>query len=281
MARILNFIGCEALFPSANTVVIGYPYDGTSSYRPGSRFAPSAIREASDGLETYSPYLNLSLDDKQICDLGDLTLPFGDKTRVLRMIQDKTRELLSASKSILSLGGEHLITYPIVKEFVKTFPNMIIIHLDAHADLRNEYLGEKESHATVLRRVYDVVEPKRIYHFGIRSGTQEELQFAREYGHFHPYHLGMMESVLSEIPDETPIYLTVDLDVLDPSVLPGTGTPEPGGIQFMELLSAIHGFRAKNLVGVDVVELAPDYDPTKVSSIVAAKAIRELLCLLK
>ncbi len=281
MARILNFIGCETIFSSANTVIIGYPYDGTSSYRPGSRFAPSAIREASDGLETYSPYLNLSLDDKQICDLGDLTLPFGDKMRVLDMIQDKTRELLSASKGILSLGGEHLITYPIVKEFVKTFPNMIIIHLDAHADLRDEYLGEKESHTTVLRRIYDIVGPKKIYHFGIRSGTQEEFQFAKDYGHFHPYHLRMMESVLSEIPVETPIYLTIDLDVLDPSVLPGTGTPEPGGIQFMELLSAIHAFRGKNLVGADVVELAPDYDPTKVSSIVAAKAIRELLCLLK
>ncbi len=280
MARILNFIGCETPFPSANTVVIGYPYDGTSSYRPGSRFAPSAIREASDGLETYSPYLNLNLDDKQICDLGDLTFPFGNKTRVLSMIEAKTRGLLSASKLVLSLGGEHLITYPIIKEFIKVFPRMIIIHLDAHADLRDKYLGEKESHATVLRRVYDVVGPKRIYHFGIRSGTKEEFLFGQEYCHFYPFDLGRMELVLSEIPNETPIYLTVDLDILDPSVLPGTGTPEPGGIQFMELISAIHRLKGKNLVGADVVELAPDYDPTKVSSIVAAKVIREILCLL-
>ena len=280
MSRELNFIACESSFSASDIVIVGYPYDGTSSYRPGSRFAPSAIREASDGLETYSPYLDLNLEDKKICDEGDMVLPFGEKMEVMDIIKTRTEDLLSSKKKILSLGGEHLITYPIVRQYIKYYPDLIVVHFDAHADLREDYLGEKLSHATVMRRVYEELGEKKIYQFGIRSGTREEFIFGKNRNHFHPFTLEEVKDVIWEIPDHTPIYVTIDLDVLDPSVFPGTGTPEPGGVSFLELLKGIHALRGKNIVGADVVELSPDYDSSRVSNIVAAKIVRNMLLLL-
>ncbi len=280
MARELNFIECDSSYQEAEIVIIGCPYDGTSSYRPGSRFAPSAIREASDGLETYSPYLDFSLEEQKVCDDGDLVLPFGDKQAVLRIIRQRVKQYLRDRKKVLALGGEHLISRPVIQEYAQYFPDMRVIHLDAHADLREDYLGEKESHATVMKRVYDIIEAERIYHFGIRSGTKEEFDFAKAKGHFYPYNLKFMSEILSQIPVDLPLYITIDLDVLDPSIFPGTGTPEPGGITFKELLSGIHALKDKNIVGADVVELSPNYDQSKVSDITAAKVVREMLLML-
>lgn len=307
----MQFIECITPLRTARTVILGFPYDGTSSFRPGSRFAPNSIRESSYGLESYSPYLKRELKDKRILDCGDIELPFGEKDRVLKEIGDLVRSYLKKKKKIFSLGGEHLISYPIIREHLNIYSDLVVLHLDAHADLRDEYLGEKYSHATVMRRVYDCIEEmkemeemeetkgtrernyqrgevlkpkkspqKRIYQFGIRSGTEEEWLFAQTHLHFYPFGLEFFAKIISSIPKELPLYLTLDLDILDTSVLPGTGTPEPGGVSFSELLSALLCLKGKNLVGADLVELCPDYDSTKVSSIVSAKLAREILLLL-
>ncbi len=274
------FIGCSHPIETSKIVITGYPYDGTSSYRPGSRFAPHSIREASYALETYSHYQQLDLEDKYIHDEGDISLPFGDKSRILHLIQENTKKLLKSDKKILSLGGEHLITYPIIKEYIKIFSELVIIHFDAHLDMRDDYLGEKESHATVLRRVYDLVGDKKIYHCGVRSGTREEFRFAKEHCHLYPFSLNQLKDAFINISDDKPIYITVDLDVLDPSIFPGTGTPEPGGVLFHELLEAFYLLKNKNIIGCDVVELSPDYDSSNISSAAAGKVIRELLLML-
>ncbi|MDH4129203.1 MAG: agmatinase [Spirochaetota bacterium] len=277
MSQCNGFMSANSSYQSADIVISGYPYDGTSSYRPGSRFAPAAIREASYGLETYSPYYDVDLTEKHIFDEGDLVLPFGNKKAVLKAIQNNTRKLLESNKKVLSLGGEHLITYPIIQEYIKMYPDLIIIHFDAHADLRDEYLEEIESHATVMKLIYNIIGEKRIYQFGIRSGTKEEFIFSKDKCHFFPFTLNNVKEITNCIPNTTPVYITIDLDVLDPSIIPGTGTPEPGGVSYNDLMYNIQFLKGKNIVGADVVELSPDYDDSKVSNIVAAKVVRELL----
>jgi agmatinase len=274
------FIACDAPLDDADIVILGCPYDGTSSYRPGSRFGPSSIRNVSEVLETYSPYLNLDLIDKSVCDLGNLGLPFGDKYRVFDTISFNVGELLQKGKKVLALGGEHLISYPIIVEYAKHYTDLVVVHIDAHCDLRDDYLGEKYSHATVLRRIYDIDSLRVIYHFGMRSGTREEFSFGQSGKTFYPFNLSKINEVIKTIPDNVPIYITLDLDILDPSVLPGTGTPEAGGISFMELTNGLYSFRTKNVVGCDVVELSPDYDLSMTSSITAAKVVRELLLII-
>lgn len=276
MANILNYISCNESIEKSNAVIVGFPFDGTSSYRPGSRFAPQAIREASYGLECYSPYLDKDLEDYKIFDAGDLEFPFGDKHKTLMMISGAISEYLKGGKKILSIGGEHLITLPIIEEYYKHFPDLQLIHFDAHCDLREDYLGEELSHATVLRQIYKFMPMEQIFHFGIRSGTKEEWDFSKQLN-FYPFNLDKFQDVLNTIDPSKPIYFTLDLDILDPAYLPGTGTPEPGGITITELFSAIQSLSRFNLIGCDIVELAPDYDPSKTSSVLAAKVIRELL----
>ncbi len=280
MANQSHFITCTRPIEEADIIILGCPYDGTSSYRPGSRFAPSSIRGVSDVLESYSPYLDLDLMDKAICDLGNLDLPFGDKHKILNTIGFRVNDLLQKGKKVLSLGGEHLISYPIITKYAKCYSDLVVVHIDAHCDLRDNYLGEKHSHATVLRRIHEINSINTIYHFGMRSGTKDEFAFGQRKKTFYPFNLNKMEKVIKAIPNSVPIYLTLDLDILDPSVLPGTGTPEPGGISFMELINAIYLLKNKNVVGCDVVELSPDYDLSKASSIISAKVVRELLLII-
>ncbi|KAA0259564.1 agmatinase [Deferribacter autotrophicus] len=266
------FIECNKNFDDSEIVIIGIPYDGTSSYRPGSRFAPDEIRKASYGLETFSPIQNKDLLDKNICDIGDLELSFGNKLDILKKIEIEIDKIIHQNKKILSIGGEHLITYPIIKSYLKKYPDLFLIHFDAHADLRDDYLGENLSHATVIRRISELIGLNRIFQYGIRSGTKEEFDIIRN-NNLLNRDLNKVKNIIGD----TPVYITVDLDILDPSVFPGTGTPEPGGISFNSLINKLHILSELNIVGCDVVELAPDYDPSKVSTIVAAKIIRELL----
>lgn len=267
---------CES-FREADWVIVGLPYDGTTSFRPGTRFGPEAIRAASWGLETYSPIQDADLEDVRYYDAGELEFPLGNRDEILRIIRENTRDVLKAGKRWLGLGGEHLVTAPVIDAYVEKYPNLAVLHFDAHADLRDDYLGEKLSHATVLRRVVDRVGPDSLVQIGIRSGPREEFDWMRRHG-------TLLESK-DDLPRAMerlagrPVFLTIDLDVLDPSVMGGTGTPEPGGMSFKEFTDWLLCFRGLNYVGADVVELSPHYDPTGVSTVVAAKVVREVMLL--
>lgn len=273
------FILSSDNYESSRAVIYGMPMDYTVSFRPGSRFGPTRIREVSIGLEEYSPYLDKSLDEMTYFDAGDLLLPFGNAARSLEIIGDYVRGLLKDNKFPLGLGGEHLVSWPVFREMYAKYPDLAIVHFDAHADLREQYEGEPLSHSTPLRKAAGLIGGRNIYQFGIRSGSREEFQYAREHINFHPFEvLEPLKKVLPELAGR-PIYLTIDIDVLDPSCAPGTGTAEAGGITSKELLGAIHAMAAANLnvVGADVVEVAPVYDHTEQTQIVAAKLIREIL----
>ena len=278
--NIATFIACDAEYEDAKVVIFGAPFDSTTSYRPGARFGSAAIRHESYGLETYSPYLNCDLEDLNVYDAGDLELPMGSAEMTLDAISACTSEILNAGKIPFMLGGEHLVTLGTVREVAKKYPDLHIIHFDAHADLRDDYLGVKLSHACVLRRCHDILGDGRIHQFGIRSGERAEFEFARA-GHtdLHPFSLEGLDSVADDLASSrVPVYFTIDLDVLDPSVFPGTGTPEAGGVSFDQLRKALTKVcQTVNVVALDVTELAPTLDPSGVSTVVAGKVVRELL----
>ena len=278
LPNIETFIGCESSFEEASIVLYGAPFDSTTSFRPGARFGPSAMRHESFGLETYSPYQDKDLIDISVFDSGDLELCFGSSEIALSDIQKRAEEILKAGKFPLLLGGEHLVTLGAVRAAAAKYPDLHIIHFDAHADLRDDYLGAKLSHACVLRRCHEIVGDGHIHQFCIRSGEREEFQFASRHTDFHPFTFeGLGETVRELKEKQVPVYFTIDLDCMDPSVFPGTGTPETGGVSFLELLKAIRIVSQTNVVGADVNELAPMLDASGVSTATACKVLRELL----
>ena len=274
----MGFIGAESSFDAAKVVIFGAPYDSTTSFRPGTRFGPAAVRSESFGIETYSPYQDRDLEtDVLVHDAGDLELPFGAPDRALDMIEAKAAEIIGADKVPVLLGGEHLVTLGAVRAVAKKYPDLRIIHFDAHADLREDYLGVRLSHACVMRRCHDVLGDGRIWQFGIRSGTRDEFAFMKA-GRVvtEPFSVKTLSSL--EFPKGTPVYLTVDLDVIDPSEFPGTGTQEAGGLRFGELLSSLTEiFSRFNVVAFDNVELSPALDPSGRSTALACKLLREEL----
>ena len=275
----LTFIGCDAPYKTADIILFGAPFDGTTSYRPGTRFAPQAIRIDSDGIETYSPYLDKAIDDIIVSDIGDVDITYGNTINTLNTIQTNVETIINDSKKPFMIGGEHLVTLPAIKALHKKYQDLIVIQFDAHADLRDTYLKEPLSHATVIRRIYDLLGDNRIYQFGVRSGLKSEFDFAKKHTTLERFQVNTIDTILPSLKD-VPVYITLDLDVLDPSVMMGTGTPEPGGLTFHELMTAIHKLKNLNIVGCDVVELSPHYDQSGVSTAVASKIIRELLLLL-
>lgn len=278
LPNIETFIGCESSFEEASIVLYGAPFDSTTSFRPGARFGPSAMRHESFGLETYSPYQDKDLIDISVFDSGDLELCFGSSEIALSDIQKRAEEILKAGKFPLLLGGEHLVTLGAVRAAAAKYPDLHIIHFDAHADLRDDYLGAKLSHACVLRRCHEIVGDGHIHQFCIRSGEREEFQFASRHTDFHPFTFEGLEETVRELKEkQVSVYFTIDLDCMDPSVFPGTGTPEAGGVSFLELLKAIRTVSQANLVGADVNELAPMLDVSGVSTATACKVLRELL----
>lgn len=275
--NVNTFIGCETPYEAADIVLFSVPFDGTASFRPGTRFAGQAIRPDSYGLETYSPYLDKDLEQVAICDGGDLEIPFGNPERALNEVAAYSREVLQDGKKFLMIGGEHLISLATIQAAYEKYPDLHVIHLDAHIDLRDEYMGEKLSHATVLRRCHDFLGDGRIFQFGIRSGTKEEFDWAKAHTHLEKFTLFSLREKITELKD-VPVYITIDFDVLDPGTFPGTGTPEPGGITYRELLAAISEFQELNhIVAADVVEFSPPYDSTGASTAVACKTVREML----
>lgn len=278
LPNIETFIGCESSFEEASIVLYGAPFDSTTSFRPGARFGPAAMRHESFGLETYSPYQDRDLMDISVFDSGDLELCFGSSEMALADIEKRAEEILEADKFPLLLGGEHLVTLAAVRAVAAKYPDLHIIHFDAHADLRDDYLGARLSHACVLRRCHDFLGDGRIHQFCIRSGEKEEFRFAAQHTDFHPLSFDGLEETVRELKEKNvPIYFTIDLDCLDPAAFPGTGTPEAGGVTFLELLEAIRTVAQANVVGADVNELAPMLDASGVSTATACKVLRELL----
>ena len=276
--NVETFIGCDASYEEASVVLFGAPFDSTTSFRPGARFGPAAMRHESFGLETYSPYQDADLTDHRVFDSGDLELCFGSAEQALRDIEARADTILQDGKLPVLLGGEHLVTLGSFRAVLRHYPDVHIIHFDAHADLRDDYLGARLSHACVLRRCHDLVGDGRIHQFCIRSGERAEFRFAAQHTDLHPLTPdGLEETVRALRKTDAPVYFTIDLDCLDPSVLPGTGTPEAGGITFLQLLGAIRTVAGCRIVGADVNELAPMLDPTGVSTATACKVLRELL----
>lgn len=266
-----NWMGQNENYTSSDIVMLGMPFDGTVSYRSGSRFAPEQIRLASWGLEEYSPRFDKHLEDVNFHDAGDLEFPLGNTYKSLDLIEENVEQIYKDGKRVFGIGGEHLVTLPEIKAVAKFHKDLAIVHFDAHTDLREEYLGEEMSHSAVIRHASKIVGPENLKQIGIRSGMKEEWKFMKKHNTLiHEY------SELDELKGKK-IFVTVDLDCLDPSVMPGTGTPESGGMQFNELMGWFEYLKNFDIVGADVVELAPDYDVSGVSTAVATKVIRELL----
>ena len=265
--------------PSGCSVgLFGVPYDGTTSFRPGTRFGPAAIREVSNGLETYCPQLHLDLEDLAFADLGAVDIPFGAPEPVVAMVRKATTAVLGQGLKPLMLGGEHSISSGAVAAVAERYPDLLLVQLDAHADLRDEWLGARHSHACAMRRCLEVLPSGDLLQLAIRSGTKEEFSELQRTGRRMANVAALGEALASA--QGRPIYLTVDLDWFDPAVLPGTGTPEPGGYRWQDFAELVEVLRPHHLVAADVVELAPQLDGSGVSSVLAAKVTRSLLLLL-
>ncbi|MDR0992079.1 MAG: agmatinase [Ruminococcus sp.] len=267
------FIGSSAAYEEAEFVLFGAPFDGTVSYRPGARFAPAAMRRESYGIEEYSPYLDRELSEISVFDAGDIELPVGDTAAVVDTIEQFCEKIISDNKKPVMLGGEHLVTLGAIRSAAKTYENLAIVHFDAHTDLRDDYLGVKLSHAAVIKRAAEIIGAGNIYQYGIRSGTKEEFDCGT---HLTKFTLDGVEK-LPEILGNRPVYVTLDFDVLDPSVFPGTGTPEHGGVSFNALREAIVSLGGLNIIGFDAVELCPPFDPSGISTAAANVLLREML----
>ena len=274
--NIHTFIGCDSEYDESKIVIFGAPFDSTTSYRPGTRFASSAMRNESFGIETYSPYQDKDLTDIKVFDGGDLELCFGSPESALNDIENFSSKILGSGKLPCMIGGEHLVTLGAVRAAVKKYPDLHIIHFDAHADLRDDYLGQKLSHACVMRRCHELVGDGKIFQFGIRSGDREVFLWGKNHVTTNKFDFTGLEKIAEKILNK-PVYFTLDLDVLDPSCFPGTGTPEAGGVSFTELMSAIKSVSALNVVGIDVNELSPMLDQSGASTALACKLLREIL----
>ena len=277
------FMGAQRSIDQCKVSLLGVPYDGTCCFRPGARIGPSAVREDSYGIETYCPQLNLDLEDINFADLGSLDVPIGDTKLIIDNVKNATDILLKNNLKPLIIGGEHSITSGVIKSIIKNYPDLIMIQLDAHADLRDEWLGNKFSHACTMKRCLEILPSKKIFQIGIRSGTKLEFIEMRNSKRLIPHTSGENAKYLEEALNnfkENPIYLTFDLDWFDPSIMPGTGTPEPGGYFWRDFAAIIEVLKSRKLIGADVVELSPRLDNSGISSILAAKVIRSLIMLL-
>lgn len=276
-----KFMSMEDNYEESKIIVYGVGFDGTTSNRPGTRFAPLKMRNEFDGLETYSPIIDLDLEDFKVCDCGDLELSIGNTDLVLDEIYKATKNLITDNKVPVMIGGEHLVTLPAFKAVYEKYSDVNVIHLDAHTDLREEYNNSKNSHATVIKRVWDIVGDDRIYQFGIRSGTKEEFIFAKNHTYLELGDVQTFDEKIKELSGKN-VYITIDLDVFDTSIFSGTGTPEPGGINYREFNKILLAIKNSNIniVGLDIVELSPDYDSSACSTTLACKVLRDTVLVL-
>ncbi len=275
--KLGDFMGSTPDYRQANVVLVGAPMDFTTSFRPGTRQGPQQIRAVSYGIEEYSVYQDRDLADYAYYDAGDVAVPFGNVAAGLQMIGQTIGQIFDDGKFPFLLGGEHLVSLPAIEQAAQRYPNLALLHFDAHADLREEYLGETLSHATVIRRAVDLLGEKSVYQFGIRSGTKEEFAFAR--AHTNMYVDQLLEPLQKTVPQlqNRPVYVTLDIDVVDPAFAPGTGTPEPGGCTSREIIQAVNMLAGLNVVGFDLVEVSPANDHSDITAVLAAKIVREVI----
>lgn len=269
-----DFIGSNPDFGSSKIVLLGMPYDCTCSNRAGTRFAPQAARLESIGIETYSVYFDKEMEDAFFYDAGDLEYPFGNAKRALEITEKNVDIIYNSNKKLLGVGGEHLITLASVKSVLKKYDNVAVIQFDAHTDLREQYLGEELTHSGVMYRIAEIIGFENIAQIGLRSGEKEEFNLVKKYST-----LKTKKEELDKFKNKN-IFLTIDLDVLDPSIMSGVGTPEAGGLTYLELMDWLLYLKDFNIIGADIMELAPDIDSTKTSTATACKLIREVLMLL-
>jgi len=260
-------------------VIIGFPYEATVSGLTGTAKAPKVVYETSQNIEEYSPYQERTIEDLKICVVNDPKIEFtgSNYKECLDVIYNTIKELKAMGKKIISLGGEHSITYALFKPYYEEFKNIALIHFDAHTDLRDEYHGTKYSHASVIKLIYNEFNLSEIYQLGIRSGTKDDFEFAKRKLNICPYDTSKMDKYLSQIGRKTPIYITIDVDVIDPSQFMGVGTPEPLGISYKTLLNELNKLKGHNIVGIDIVEYSPTQDPSLSSAHIMVHLIRELL----
>ncbi|MBB5149918.1 MULTISPECIES: agmatinase [Ureibacillus] len=274
------FIKSHPNYEESKAVLYGMPMDWTVSFRPGSRFGPARIREVSVGLEEYSPYLDRELEEVKFFDAGDIPLPFGNAQKSLDEIEKFVKKVLADGKIPIGMGGEHLVSWPVMKAVYEKYPDLAILHFDAHTDLRTDYEGEPLSHATPIRKIAELIGPHNVYSFGIRSGLKEEFEWAKENGMYIAKFevLEPLKEVLPTLKGRN-VYITTDIDVLDPAFAPGTGTVDCGGITSKELLASIHEIARSevNVVGFDLVEVAPVYDHSEMTANTASKLLREMI----
>jgi len=273
------FNACKSSYENSSIVLFGAPYDGTTSYRPGTRLGPERARLESIGIETYSPYQDKELTDYNVHDAGNTDIALGNVHKTLDYIYQDASKYFKDHKKTLMIGGEHLVSYPTIHACLEQYPNLRVVHFDAHTDLRDSFLGEEMSHATVLKKVADELGDNRLFQFGIRSGAKAEFDYAKNHQYIEIAGVSTLPSILNQL-EGYPIYITLDVDVLDPSIMSGTGTPEAGGITYKELLNALLQLKNQNIVGADIVELSPDYDSSGVSTATTCTLIRELLLLM-
>jgi agmatinase len=278
------FSGYVSSYEDSHFIVFGVPFDGTSSYKPGSRFGPSAIREASCNIETFSLRTLEDIEHVKICDIGDLWVTHGNLQETNKNVERLTTEIIKSNRFPIMFGGEHSITYGTVKALGK---DTTVVQFDAHMDLRNDYLGEKWSHATVMRRISEEVGVSHIIEVGTRAPSKEEYQFAKQskLSFFTSETINnnwreTSEKIKKLLQGSTKIYLTIDIDCLDPSVAPGVGNPEPEGINLTTLINTIQNIINPKVVGFDVVEVSPPNDPSGTTAVVAAKLTFELISML-
>jgi agmatinase len=272
-----SFMASSRDYQHSSKVIIGIPMDATTSFRPGTRLAPYRVREVSESVEEYSIYQDKSLEEISFYDAGDIIIPFGNVGESLRRIEEVSRGLVKDRKMVFAIGGEHLVSLPLIKAYHQQYPDLAVIQMDAHADLRTDYLGETLSHATVMRHVVEEIGDKNLFQLGIRSATRDELKFAAAKTCLY---LDALVEVLDEVINrvgDRPVYITLDIDVLDPAFAPGTGTPEAGGISSRDLLKALHRLSQLQVVGFDMVEISPPYEKGDNTSILGAKILREAL----
>ncbi len=259
--------------------LLGLPLDMTCTYRSGCADGPRAVRAASDSIETYSPCFDRDLLETPFSDLGDCDVSDAPLMDALDAIAGAVREIRAAGAIPLCIGGEHTVSLPLVACLKEHHPDLVVIHADAHTDLRDHYEGSPINHATVMRRVAELLGPGSLVQLGIRSGTREEFRWMSEQGSLEPWTDGTGHGLRERIA-ERPVYLSFDIDVLDPSCMPGTGNPEPGGWDYHSVERLLRVLDTVRLVGADVVELSPGLDPSDVSAVTTAKIIRELILIL-
>ncbi|MGC8554885.1 MAG: agmatinase [Candidatus Acidulodesulfobacterium sp.] len=279
LSKTSSFFNSADSYEKSDLILLGIPMDYTASNIPGSRFAPKRVRELSYTLENYSPIFDDFIDEK-FYDAGDIVLPWGNTGKSIKFIEETAKGILGDGKKIVSIGGDHLITYPVVKEYADKYKDLVVVQFDAHTDLREEWNNEKYSHATVLKLIYDIIKKGNLYQFGIRSGSKEEFDFAKKHCHIYKNDIyEPLKKVLGNLSNKD-VYITIDIDVLDPAFAPGTGYIEAGGISAKELLDSLSLLLSEsnvNVVGADVVEVCPPTDNSDRTSAIAAKLLREII----